>query len=169
VRRIERDTLVAYVDRPWKMSLALFIGGSVYLALCAVFLPPWGSRDSDPGPIAMGLMPLAAAIILQYQGRAFFIDAARASLIILERRFLRPALRREFSLAGLEVRTSMAESIRFTGRRARLYWVWIDPPGRGSILFAHLHDQRTMQDLVSMLRADLRSSGTIPPPLADLE
>jgi len=167
VRRIETDALVAYVDRPWKLSLALFVGGSVWLAFCAVFLPPpWGRKDSDAGAVVMGLTTLLAAIVLQYQSRAFLIDAASGSLLILERRFLRSRLRREFPVSSLGVHTSVAQSTPFLGRSHRSYWIWIEPAGQRSILFAQLRDQRTLQDLVSALRSDLRRAVPISlPPL----
>jgi hypothetical protein len=169
VRRIETDRVVAYVDRPWKMSLMLFAAGSVAIAGGAAFGAPRSTEDT-PGMLFMyGWMGVLAGILLQYRGTAFLIDAAQGSLLILDRRFLRTTLRRELPLTGLEVRSSVADSTRFFGWSQRYYWIWIVSPDQRSFLFAHLRDQRTLQDLVSNLREDLRRAGTAPPLPAEFE
>jgi hypothetical protein len=139
-----------------------------FLSAAACTIGPLVAPPDKPGnalPAAAGYWGkfLLIAMLFQFRTRVLAIDRSAGTLLVLQRRFLRPIRRSECPLAGLRVLTTSAESSDFLDTRSRLYWIWIDAPGRPRILLqGGRKDENRIHDLVVQLSRDLqRESQTI--------
>ena len=156
MNRVERDGVVLYIERHWFLSLFFFTLAAGIL-LGAYFNPP-GRDDPPPGFFyALGGGLFIAAFIFQFKRRALLIDPALGMLLILDRLSVFTLRRKEVPLRDLTVRTSSLAARGELSFGRSLNFIWIDIPGRPSILFqGNITDRMKFQDAVTQLRQDLQ-------------
>ena len=156
MNRVERDGLILYIERHWKLSLLFFILGVAHLAIPFAVSP----KKGDPPPelffgIGAGACVLVA-FTLQFKRRAIVIDSARGLLVVLDRLSILTLDRREYPLRDLKVTTSSLAARGEMSFGRRMNFIWIDAPGQPSILFqGNIKNQAKFQDAVTLLRQDL--------------
>jgi hypothetical protein len=157
-----RDDRIIYVERPWVMSVLCFGVALVALYIGSETTP--NPKDPPGSQFVIGGGFFLCALVLQFQSRAFIIDPDQRLLIRLERRLLRPMLRREYPLQEVQISVSTGEySGPFADRTIRT-WIWIEVRGFPRILFeGNIEDRSRVQELVHGLTQDLREGATLPP------